>query len=106
MFAVCKHEGMENLSSYLKRTGIKQSDFAAIIGVSRSYLSLILSGKRGVDLNLAFTIERQTNGEVLARSFASIEHGDAVTPLHPPHSEQSVSETCPNTATGILTAAR
>jgi transcriptional regulator with XRE-family HTH domain len=95
---------MENLSSYLKRDCIKQCDFAIRIGVSRSYLSLILSGKRGVDLDLAFKIERETNGEVPAKSFASIEDGDAASPLHPPHSEQSVSEIAP--ATEVTTAAR
>lgn len=71
MFALCKHARMSNLSSYLETHGIKHSAFAARLGISRSYLSLILSGKRGVDLNLAFQIEAETDGQVTARSFSS-----------------------------------
>jgi hypothetical protein len=37
---------------------------------------------------------------------ANSRHGDAASPLHPPHSEQTVSESDPNTATDIPTAAR
>lgn len=39
------------------------ADFARRVGVSKSHLSLILQGKRGLSLDLAVRIEEITEGE-------------------------------------------
>jgi transcriptional regulator with XRE-family HTH domain len=95
---------MTNLANHLKENQIKQRDFANNLGISKSHMSGIVSGAKRPDLKLAFKIERLTGGKVPAKSFDSPEDGDADSPLHPPHSEQSVSEIAP--ATEVTTAAR
>jgi plasmid maintenance system antidote protein VapI len=88
---------MSNLASYLEQNSIKQADFAETLGISRSFLSLIISGKRGLPLSLAFRIEEETNGAVTAKSFLNAQDGDAA-----PASQGQES----HTASGPFTAAR
>ena len=59
--------GMLNpLRSYLTRSNIKASAFAGRIGVSRSYLSRLLSGDRKADASLLSAITAETGGIVTA----------------------------------------
>ena len=65
-----KH-GREQLADWLKRMGMKQGDFARIIGIPESELSKILNGRRtpgSAGLLLALTIEDHTG--VPVRSWA------------------------------------
>lgn len=48
------------LAEYLKGTGTSQAQFAATLGVDRSYVSLIASGERQPALDLALRISRLT----------------------------------------------
>lgn len=56
---------------------MKQRDFAELLGISKSFMSEIVSGVKRPDLDLAFRIERATLGEVPAASFAFNQDGDA-----------------------------
>ncbi|WYK04454.1 helix-turn-helix transcriptional regulator [Cereibacter sphaeroides f. sp. denitrificans] len=60
---------MAKLSQFLTDHSITQRDFAARIGTSASYLSEIVSGRKTPGLELAFTIERVTGGNVPASSW-------------------------------------
>ena len=57
------------LKKYIEKTNINQSDFAASIGVSRGYVSLLISGQKSPSLELAVKIERETCGYVQAKSW-------------------------------------
>lgn len=54
------------LVEYLLQNKIKQKDFVQTIGISESYLSLILNGKRMPSVPVALQIEQAANGEVTA----------------------------------------
>lgn len=54
------------ISLYLDKTGERQADLARRAGISESYLSLILSWKRGASLAAAAKLERATGGRVKA----------------------------------------
>lgn len=54
------------LAAYLEKTGEKQTDFARRVPISESYLSLILSWKRGVSLATAARLETATGKKVKA----------------------------------------
>lgn len=56
------------LSLYLEKTGEKQADLARRANLSQSYLSLIMSWKRGASLAAASRLERATGGKVKATS--------------------------------------
>jgi antitoxin component HigA of HigAB toxin-antitoxin module len=49
------------IRAYLTRTGQSQADFAASVGTKPSHLSMILAGKRGLSVDLLFTIARHIN---------------------------------------------
>ena len=57
------------LSEYIKGSEGSQSDLARRIGVSRSYLSEIVSGAKTPSLAVAVKIEEETGGTVVATSF-------------------------------------
>lgn len=57
---------MTHLLAYIQETRTKQSAFAEQLGVSRSYLSELVGGSKRPSLNLAFAIERLTEGAVKA----------------------------------------
>lgn len=52
------------LEEWLNKTKRKRSDFARSIGCSEPHLSLVARGLRGVSLELAHNIERETNRAV------------------------------------------
>jgi transcriptional regulator with XRE-family HTH domain len=54
------------LNEYLERENEKASDFAKRIGLSRSFLSLIISGKRNPSPRVALKIEGATRKKVKA----------------------------------------
>lgn len=62
---------MNDLVEYMKtRT---QRDLAREIGISESYLSLMLSGKRKIPPPVAMRIQAATGGKVLAAQLVSWE---------------------------------
>lgn len=54
------------LEVWLSEAPITRTKFAESIACSPPHLSLISQGKRGVSLELALNIERETNGAVTA----------------------------------------
>lgn len=77
MFAMCQLMRMTQLRAYLLAKGLKQSDFAAKIGVSRAYLSEIVSGDKTPSLDVAFRIEAATKRRIMAESFLKTQSGAA-----------------------------
>ena len=55
-----------NLVDYLLTSRVKRREFARDVGVSESYISLLISGKRRPSVSVALQIERITGGEVSA----------------------------------------
>lgn len=55
---------MESLREYIDRIGVSQNTFAEHIGVSKGYLSLILSGRRSPSRMMIQKIDRATDGRV------------------------------------------
>ena len=53
-----------NLDEYLSRSKITRTDFAKILGISRTHLQDILSGRRSPSKTLAKKIEEATEGKV------------------------------------------
>lgn len=62
------------LKLIIKESGVIQADWAKRFGVSSSYLSDLLNGKKRPSLDLAFKIERETSGRVLASSWVDVFH--------------------------------
>lgn len=60
---------MNELKTYLLAIGGRQQDLADLIGISRPYLSGLLSGKKRPSLDLALRIEDVTRGAVPAASW-------------------------------------
>lgn len=56
-------------AEYITQCGEKRTVIAARLGISKSYLSDILNGNKTPSLDLAFRIERLTNGAVPASSW-------------------------------------
>ena len=54
------------LGAYLRERSMTQREFAERIGVSRSYLSMLISGSKIPSLKIATKIEKETGGEVTA----------------------------------------
>ena len=54
------------LGTYLRERRMTQREFAERIGVSRSYLSMLISGSKIPSLKIATKIEKETGGEVTA----------------------------------------
>jgi len=55
---------MKTLAQYLSETGTKQSELAARVARSRSYISEIVSGTKQPSLALALRIAAATGGQV------------------------------------------
>jgi len=62
---------MSKIAAYLSEHGITQREFAASVCASPSYLSEIISGAKRPGMDLAFAIERATNGAVPMSSWVS-----------------------------------
>jgi transcriptional regulator with XRE-family HTH domain len=60
------------LRDIIIQSGQSQTAWAERLGISKSYLSSILSGKRRPALDLAVSIQRATNDQVLATSWISL----------------------------------
>lgn len=45
---------------------MKRAEFARIVGVSPSHLTLVLQDRRGLAMDVAFRIEKATEGEITA----------------------------------------
>lgn len=59
-----KFAHMEQLATHLKAAGIKRNEFARSVGISAPYLTQILGGLKRPSLDLAFRIEKATDGIV------------------------------------------
>jgi transcriptional regulator with XRE-family HTH domain len=59
---------MENLQTYLAKTGTTQAALAAEVGISRGHMSEIASGEKTPSLPVAARIEQVTGGLVKAIS--------------------------------------
>lgn len=55
----------------ISQSGLSQSEWAKRLGISRSYLSDILSGNKTPSLALAVKIQAETAGEVSCESWIS-----------------------------------
>lgn len=53
-----------NLGSYLNEKNIQHKDFAKTIGVSKTYISLVINKKRNPSLRVARLIIKETKGKV------------------------------------------
>lgn len=62
--------GMTHLQAYLARTARRQSDLALQVGATQATISRLASGTARPGLDLAFAIERATEGQVPAESWA------------------------------------
>lgn len=60
---------MSKLTTYLSETSISQAKLSDALGISRSHMSLLVSGERKPGLDLAVAIERATDGAVPASSW-------------------------------------
>jgi len=63
-----------NLKEYIKKNGIKACHVAQEIGCSPQHLSLIMSGRSGISLWLAYKIEDYTKGKVNVYSWKSLQN--------------------------------
>ena len=52
------------LDLYLKKNDIPKKNFAKLVGVSNTYISLIIHGERNPSANIARRIIKETQGEV------------------------------------------
>ena len=64
---------MSQFATYVKAVATSRSDLAKEMGISRPYLSLILTGRRRPSLELAIRIERLTDGAVPVSSWIANE---------------------------------
>ncbi|MBO9457310.1 helix-turn-helix transcriptional regulator [Paracoccus sp. R12_1] len=60
---------MEKLRAYLSDEGVTQKTFAEAVGLSRSHLNEIISGRKRPSLDVAFAIARATNGAISVDSW-------------------------------------
>ncbi len=61
------------MKGYLLRNNITVKQFASDLGISTSYLYQLLRGERKPSLELAYRIEKHTEGEVTAGSLLSLD---------------------------------
>lgn len=57
---------MDTLASYLEKNGLRQSDFAEVVGVGQAMISRLTRKEVKPSLEVAIAIERATNGAVPA----------------------------------------
>lgn len=60
---------MENFASFLKQSGLRQSDFADALGVSQATISRLARGEMKPGLELAVAIARATGDAVPVESW-------------------------------------
>ena len=60
---------MSKLSNFLKSAGVRQSEFAATLGISRGYMSELVSGAKAPSRALAIRISNETGGLVSVSSW-------------------------------------
>lgn len=77
------HEPATPLGKHLTAKGIKPAHFAKRVGVSRSYLSELLAGKKCPSRKVALLIERETEGEVPADVSLKLDEHRAVAEAAP-----------------------
>ena len=70
-------DGRKLLAEHIAATNKPKAEFARRVGCSQGHLSLILSGARGVSLNLAKRISDETNGRVPIESLVLVREGAA-----------------------------
>lgn len=72
MFAVCKHKRMTHpLKTFIDTAQTSQARLAQTVGISRGYMSELVSGTKTPSLDLAFAIEAATAGAVPAASWVA-----------------------------------
>lgn len=69
---------MEKLQQFLNASGTRQSALAGTLGITRGYMSELVSGRKVPSLPLAFQIERATAGAVPVDAWRS--GADAIPP--------------------------
>jgi len=80
LFAVCQLSGMEQLKQYFATSGARQSALADKLGISRGYMSEIVGGSKRPGLDLAFEIEKATEGAVSVHAWARPDESHVPTP--------------------------
>jgi DNA-binding transcriptional regulator YdaS (Cro superfamily) len=68
------------LKEIIDNSGQTQTAWAALLGISKGYLSDIVNGNRVPSLEVAVAIERATKGAVLAASWVPEPVVDALAP--------------------------
>ena len=71
---------MNHLRSYITLRCIKQSDFAAVLGITQSMVSRLITGATTPSLDLAVRIERVTDGAVPASAWIPLPSAETPTP--------------------------
>lgn len=69
---------MEKLKSYAAKYEGNQGDLAKYLEISRPHLSLLLAGKKQPSLELAYRIERLTEGDVPMNSWVPFDISEQV----------------------------
>ena len=69
---------MVSLAEYLRASDIRQAQFAKQVGISRSYMSEIVSVERTPSLSVALEIHSQSGGSVDLSSLVSVSQRPSV----------------------------
>lgn len=64
-------------ANIISESGQTRTHWAERLGITKSYLSDLVNGKRVPSLELAVRIERETSGRVTAASWITETQGDA-----------------------------
>jgi transcriptional regulator with XRE-family HTH domain len=65
-----------NLAEYKEKKGLTSRDLAELLGISESYLSEVLSGKRSFSKKLASRVSEKTGIPLLNILYPEIQRGD------------------------------
>ena len=95
---------MSKILQYFEQSGTTQSILADRIGVTRGYMSLLVSGNRSPSGKVAALIEKETEGAVPASSWFDLE-GFSPKSAHPDSVESPTSPKQEHRH-GVLPAAR
>lgn len=60
------------LGNWLDKKGIRPAQFARLVGVQPSFVSMMLSGKRGASLPMAVKMSEATKGELEPADFLRV----------------------------------
>ncbi|WP_411838689.1 helix-turn-helix transcriptional regulator [Paracoccus sp. ME4] len=88
---------MEKLRAYLCSARVTQRSFADVVGLSRSHLNEIISGRKRPSLDVAFAIARATSGAVPVDAWqpsddAGCHRDEPTTPNQEPSHDQPQSD--------------